>query len=291
MIEGSVHLDAGRRLRFREHEPADGLPVFVLHGTPGSRLVFESWIADAASKGIRLISYDRPGYGGSTPLRGRTVGDVARDVAAIANHLRLDRFGVWGMSGGGAPALACAALLPDRVVGASSLAGLAPYPAEGIDWIGDVGELNAEDFRLMVRDQPAWEEKSKKDREEMLTLTPTTLLQMFSSLLSEVDRAASTEEWASFLIRQMNEGLAHGDEGVRDDNLSLIKPWGFRPEDIRVPVQIWHGGQDRFVPFTHGMWLAKRISGVDAHLDRHQGHTSIVLKGVPEAQSWLKARF
>ncbi len=291
MIEGSVQLSAGRRLQFRYNGPADGHPVFVLHGTPGSRLVFEPWVADATSKGIRLISYDRPGYGRSTPTRGRTVGDVANDVAAIANHLRLDRFGVWGMSGGGAPALACAALLPERVVGASSLAGLAPYPAEGIDWIGDAGELNAEDFRLMLRDQSAWEEKSKKDREEMLTLTPTTLLQMFSSLLSEVDRAATSEEWASFLIRQMNEGLAHGDEGVRDDNLSLIKPWGFRPEDIRVPVQIWHGGQDRFVPFTHGMWLAKRIAGVDAHLEPDQGHTSMVLKGVPEAHSWLRRHF
>lgn len=291
MNDQRVTLDGGRVIQFRDHGPSNGLPVFTLHGTPGSRLVFPPWVADAASKDIRLISYDRPGYGQSSSLRGRSVGDTAQDVAAIADHLRLERFAVWGFSGGGAPALACAALLASRVVGAASLAGVAPYPAEGLDWIAGTGELNAEDFRLLLSDQPAWEEKSKKDRLELLTLTPTTLRQMFSSLLSEVDRRASTEEWASFLINQVKEGLARGDEGMRDDSLSQIIPWGFRPEDIRVPVQLWHGRHDRFVPFSHGEWLAKRIRGVDAHLDPDLGHTSIVLTGVPLAQSWLKERF
>lgn len=291
MIDAHVKLEGGRLLGYRVDGPSDGLPLFSLHGTPGSRLVFEPWVADAASKGLRLISYDRPGYGQSTPVRGRTVGDVAKDVAKVADHLGIDRFGVWGYSGGGAPALACAALLPDRVVGAVSLAGVAPYPAEGLDWIGNAGELNAEDFRLMLKDQPAWEEKTKTDRAELLSLTPAKLREMFSSLLSEVDRAASTEEWATFLIRQIKEGLAHGAEGMRDDSLSQIRPWGFRPQDIRVPVQLWHGGQDHFVPFTHGEWFARRIPGVDAHLDRNEGHTSVVLKSVPLAMNWLKERF
>lgn len=291
MLDQSVEVAGGRRLAFRDHGPASGVPMFSLHGTPGSRLVFDPWIDDARRKGIRLLSYDRPGYGGSTAQRGRSVGDVAKDVVALADHLGLDRFAVWGYSGGGAPALACAALLPKRVVGASSLAGLAPYPAEGLDWIGNVGEMNAADFRLMLSDQKAWETKSKADREELMRLTSATLVDAFASLLSPVDQAATSDEWASFLVRQMKEGLAPGDQGILDDNLSLVKPWGFRAEDIRVPVQIWHGGEDRFVPFTHGEWLAARIPDVDAHLDRSAGHTSIVLNAVPHVLSWLKSRF
>lgn len=265
--------------------------MFLLHGTPGSRRAFDPWVLDARARGLRLLTYDRPGYGGSTARPGRSVGDVAEDVAEIADALGLERFAVWGFSGGGAPALACAARLPKRVVGAASIAGVAPYPAEGLDWVGDAGELNAEDFRLMLADRPAWLAKSKKDREEMLTLTPAKLEAMFASLLSDVDRAASTPAWTEFLVAQIREGLAPGDEGIRDDNLSTILPWGFRLEEIPVPTQLWHGAHDRFVPFTHGQWLARRIPNVEAHLEPAEGHTSLTVRKPPEVHAWLNARF
>jgi len=291
VIEHTVQPSSGRKLQVREEGDPHGVPLFALHGTPGSRLLYPPISADALKKRIRLISYDRPGYGGSTARPDRRIADDATDVAAIADALRLDRFGVWGHSGGGAPALACAARLGDRVVGAACLAGVAPYPAEGLDWLAGTGELNEADFRLMLRDRFAWEVKSRKDRDEMLRWTRDDLREGFASLCSEVDRRALTDELADFILRQGQEGLRPGDEGIRDDNLSVIKPWGFELGRIRVPVQIWHGGQDRFVPITHGQWVSARIPNADVHLEQDQGHLTTFVHRVPSAQTWLAARF
>lgn len=291
MTEHTVRLGSGRKLQVREEGDTKGVPIFALHGTPGSRVMYPPHSTDAAKQGIRLISYDRPGYGGSAPNPGRRVGDVAGDVAAVADALGIDRFAVWGHSGGGAPALACAALLEKRVVGAASLAGAAPYPAEGLDWLAGTGELNEDDFRLMLRDRRAWEMKSRSDRNEMLSWTPDQLRAGLASLCSEVDRRALTDEVVDFLIQSGREALRPGDEGMRDDSLSTILPWGFDLAKIRVPVQVWHGGQDRFVPVTHGQWVSARIPNAEAHLEQDQGHITMFLQRVPAAHAWLRAKF
>ena len=181
--------------------------------------------------------------------------------------------------------------MPSRVVAAASLAGVAPYPAEGLDWSAGMGQANLEDFELMLRDQRAWEQKSRKDREEMLAATPEQLRAMLESLLSDVDRGAFTDSLATFLIAQAREGLKHGDEGMRDDNLSGVQPWGFDLGAIRVPVQIWHGDQDRFVPFSHGTWLAAHVPGADAHLEAGQGHLSLITSRVPDVHRWFHQKF
>jgi len=265
----------------------------VLHGTPMSRLLYERWTTDARSIGVRLISYDRPGYGGSTPVPGRRVVDASADVVAIANHLGIDQFAVWGFSGGGAPALACAATRPDRAVAVASLEGLAPYPAEGLDWNAGMGVMSRPDFELLFRDQPAWESKCRKGREATLgsSRSPELFRQALSPLLSEADRAAFSEEVAGFLLRSWQEGLKVGDEGVRDDFLSQVKPWGFDLEGIRIPVQIWHGAQDRFVPFSHGKWLASRVPGAELHLEPDEGHISMISTHIPDVQRWLASKF
>lgn len=291
MVDHTVRAESGRKLQVREEGDPRGKPVFGFHGTPGSRLISPPISLDAKKKGIRLLSYDRPGYGGSTPKPGRHIGDVAADVGAIADDLGLDRFAVWGHSGGGAPALACAALLGKRVVAASCLAGVAPYPAEGLDWLAGSGDFNVEDFQLMVRDQPAWEQKTAKDRDEMLGWNAEQLRTGFASLCSEVDRRALTDEVAEFLLQQMREGLRPGIDGIRDDSLATVLPWGFDLTRIRVPVQVWHGGEDRFVPVSHGKWIAARIPNVEPHIEPTQGHVTIFLTGVPQAQSWLVSKF
>ena len=151
------------------------MPIFALHSTPGSRILYPKHEADAENRHIRLISFNRPGYGGSTPLPGRRVVDDAFDKA-IADYLGPDRFAVWGHSGGGAPALACAAKLPERVVAESSLAGLAPYPAEGLNpspwlwlchssWFAGMAYLNVKDFRQMRCNQYEWEKRKYEERE------------------------------------------------------------------------------------------------------------------------------
>lgn len=290
MREHSVRLETGRKLLVREDGKPDGIPVFSLHGTPGCRLMPNLFTDDAATKGIRLISYDRPGYGGSTPAPGRRVVDVASDVAAIADELGLEKFGVWGVSGGGAPALACAAALPKRVLGAASLAGFAPYGADGLDYFAGMGELNIAEFQLMLKDRPAWEAMSRQARDALIATTPDQLRDRWSSLLSEVDRKSLTEEVVAWLISGIKEGLRTGDAGLRDDSLSLAMPWGFDLREIHVPVQIWHGGQDRFVPFSHGQWLAARIPGADVHLEPDEGHLTIVFRHLPDVEAWLASK-
>ena len=252
--------------------------------------MYQPHIDDAARNGIRLISYDRPGYGGSTSARGRRMVDTAADVAAIADFLRLPRMGVWGTSGGGAPALACAAALPGRVVAAASLAGTAPYPAEGLDYTAGMGELNVSDFQLLLRDRAAWERKCVTDRKEMLEATPEQLREGLASLLSDVDRSALTPEVEAWLNRTMREGFRSGEEGARDDGIASVSPWGFEVGSIHVPVQIWHGSEDRFVPLAHGQWLAAHVPGAEAHLLAGEGHVSLLTRRVPDAMRWIAAK-
>ncbi len=275
----------------REEADPAGHPVFALHGTPGSRLLYPKHVEDARSKGIRLIGYDRPGYGGSTTQRGRNHANVAADVTAIADFLGIDRFAVWGHSGGGAPALACAALLPDRLVGAVSIAGVAPYQAPGLDFLGGMGELNVEDFQLMLKDPVAWEAKNEQDSAATARATVEELLQVLRTLLSETDRAALSRDLAEFFRAQGKEGLHEHGDGMRDDNLSDVAPWGFDLASIRVPTQIWHGGQDKFVPYSHGQWLAAHVPGTEAHLDPAEGHVTLYERRLPEIHDWLSGKF
>src|SRR5260221_10564616 len=135
----------GRMLAVDEGGDASGVPVLVHYGTPGSRLLYEPHVRDAEERGIRLFSYDRPGYGGSSRDAGRTIASCAADVTAICDALGIDRFCVWGISGGGPHALATAALIPDRVAAAAALAPVAPFDAEGLDFYDGMGEQNIEE--------------------------------------------------------------------------------------------------------------------------------------------------
>ena len=291
MEEHHVAMAGGRELAVVEDGDPNGRPVFSLHGSPGGRLLYGRHVADAARRQIRLIGYDRPGYGGSTARRGRTVGDTADDVAAIADALGIDRFGVWGHSGGGAPALACAARLPDRLVAAACLAGVAPYHAPGLDFTAGMGELNQQEFQAMVADPAAWEAKLDGDVQQLLRASPEEILEMWKSLLSEVDLGVVTPDLTQFLKRQGGEGLSAGSAGLRDDSLSDILPWGFDLATIRVPVQVWHGGQDRFVPFSHGQWIAAHLPRAEAHLDANEGHLTLYQNRIPDVHAWILSKF
>ena len=268
-----------------------GVPVFHLHGTPGCRSQYPPFSSRAAAEGIRCISFDRPGYGGSTPAPGRRVVDVARDVALIADDLGLDRFGVLGFSGGGAPALACAAVLPERVVASVSMAGMAPYPSDGLDWFAGMAPSQAADYHLLLRDPAAWEQELRASRERSLSWTMEQFRTAYAAPLSEEDRSALTEEWIAYRFACVPETWASGHEGARDDALAQVKPWGCDLGRIEVPVQIWHGGRDRLVPFGHGQWIAAHSPGAEAHLEPEEGHLSIILRRALRAQRWLAERF
>ncbi|HEV2449645.1 MAG TPA: alpha/beta fold hydrolase [Thermoplasmata archaeon] len=290
LTESKVKLADGRQVMVLEAGEPSGLPVFVLHGSPGARLLYEPHIRDAARKGIRLIGHDRAGYGGSTPQRGRRVLDEADDVGAIANHLGLERFGVWGYSGGGALALACAARHPRRVIGASSIAGVAPYPGEGFDWTAGMGASNVEDFRLLLADPVRWEAQNEQEAQALATVNEEGLRRRFATLLSATDRMRFQGELLAYFTRLFVEGVRAGGAGLRDDSLSQCRPWGFDLGSIRVPTQVWHGGQDHFVPFSHGEYLVRNIPGVEPHLDPAEGHLTLFDHAVPQVHDWLGSR-
>ena len=286
--ERDVPASKERILRVREDGDLTGTPVFLLHGQPGSRVVYARHVEDARRKGIRLISYDRPGYGGSTRVPQRTVGDVADDVRTVADALGIDRFGLWGISAGGAPALACAARLPGRAAAVASLAAVAPYPSEGLDWTAGMGEYNVEDFHLMMRDRAAWEAKSEQEAAEMVHASADAVLEAFSSLLSPVDREVCTPDFTGFLIENVREGLRTGAAGSIDDALSGIRPWGFGLDSISGPLLYWHGEQDRFVPISHGRWIAARLPRhAEVRLTEGDGHLTLYARRIPEVHDWL----
>jgi pimeloyl-ACP methyl ester carboxylesterase len=286
----SVTTPDGRTLTVREGGDPGGDPVLAISGTPGSSTIYEPHARDAAERGIRLISYDRPGYGGSTRQQGRRIADCAVDIVAVCDALGVERFCVWGISGGGPHALAAAALLPDRVIAAAALASVAPYDAEGLDFLEGMGEQNVEEIEKIFEGEDVHRASMEQQRSDLLSATPEQLVELWQTLLGPSDREVATGELAAFLLDHIRAGIGPGGDGWIDDDLALIAPWGFDLASIRVPVQLWQGEQDKFVPYGHGVWLAERIPGVDARLTAEDGHLTLGERRVPEVHGWLLER-
>jgi pimeloyl-ACP methyl ester carboxylesterase len=289
-MERTVRTSDGRILAVEDAGDPDGPVVLVHGGTPNSRHLYGPSVADAAQRGLRLISYDRPGYGGSTPHPGHSIADCAGDVRAICAALEIDRLATWGISGGGPYLLACAALLPDLVAAAASLASDAPYAAEGLDWFAGMEEDDIAANQLLVTDPEAARARIDKDREEILATSASELAQALGSFLSPADAAVLDEQMAGYLTYCDHEGLAPGSQGWWDDACAHVRPWGFQLPDISVPVLLLHGRQDKFVPFGHGQWLATHIPGVEARLLDGDGHLTLLAHRVGQVHAWLSER-
>jgi pimeloyl-ACP methyl ester carboxylesterase len=289
-MERTVQTADGRTLAVQENGDLDGIPVMVHMGTPNSRHLYGPNSADAAGRGLRLISYDRPGYGGSTPSPGRTHADCAADARAICAALGIDRLAMWGISGGGPHALACAALLPDLVVAAASLASPAPFGADGLDWFAGMGQDNVDDFTLLRTDEVAARAKLEKEWGVFSVVSAGELAAGLASLLTPTDAAALTGGLAEYLAFGMHEGLAPGAEGWWEDGIAEAGPWGFDPAQISVPILVVHGKQDRFVPFSHGEWLAAHVPGAEPWLLDDDGHLTLLTRRIGEVHAWLADR-
>jgi pimeloyl-ACP methyl ester carboxylesterase len=273
----TLRLADGRTLEYLLAGPADG-KLLVLHGgTPTAATLYDPMVQAAARHGLRVLTHSRPGYAGSSPLPGRTVAAVAADVTALLDHLGVDRFLTAGWSGGGPHALACAALLPERCLGAATVAGVAPFSARGLDWLEGMGEENVEEFGAAVAGSPPLTQYLQAQVPGLATVRGDEVAAALGDLVSEVDREALTAEFADYTAAMFRAAVSTGIAGWHDDDLAFVRDWGFDLTAITPPVSIWQGAEDRMVPYAHGKWLAANVPGARVHLEPAEGHLSLVL--------------
>jgi pimeloyl-ACP methyl ester carboxylesterase len=248
--------------------------VIFHHGSPGCRILSHEVQAAAAQRGLRLVSYDRPGYAGSTPHPGRRVADAAADTAAIADRLGVERFSVWGVSGGGPHALACCALLGDRVTAAAIICGLAPFDGDGLDFYDGMGESNRIEWDMARNNRDELEPFVREACAEVLS-SPRGVLEAWGTLLSDGDRAVLFSDRGSAMLEDMRVALEPGIDGWLEDDIAFVEPWGFHPGDVGIPVAVFHGQKDTMVPPGHGAWLARAIPGATFKSSPEDGHLTL----------------
>ena len=265
----------GRSLTIAEWGDPGGFPVFSLHGTPGSRFVGQANASAYADVGAHVITYDRPGYGGSDRFRGRRVVGSVADVSAIADSLGIERFAVSGGSWGGPHSLAVAARLPERVTRAACRAGVAPFDMPGFDWFADMDAVNIEELGWALEGEDVLAREIERTAAGMLERVADDPSKMISDnvQLSEADRVVMASPERHEAIRKgINEAFRHGVWGYVDDIFCLIQPWSFDVTEIRVPTRILYGLTDVLVPRQHGEWLAHNVPNAEAVIDEKGGH-------------------
>jgi pimeloyl-ACP methyl ester carboxylesterase len=239
------------------------------NGSPHTGRLLTPVVAAARARNIRVVTYARPGYGGSTPLPDRDVASAAADVAAIADALGLGRFTVAGYSGGGPHALACAAVLQDRVLATVTLASPVPYTDE-LDWFGGMAA-------------PGALRSARQGREARARFAETD--EFDPNIFTQADWDALRTEWSAVGDDAGAAGAA-GTEGLIDDDVAFASPWGCDPSLISGPVLVVQGGEDRVIPRSHGESLLRRTPTAELWLRPRDGHVSI-LRAVPVALDWL----
>jgi pimeloyl-ACP methyl ester carboxylesterase len=265
----------GRRLDVCVDGPAVGVPLLFQNGTPSSGQLFAPFVTAAAERGLRMVSFSRAGYGSSDRNPGRSVADVIPDTVAALDRLSAPRFYALGWSGGGPHALACSALLPDRLIAAATVGSLAPVGSEGLDWLAGMGDQNVLAFRAAQADSTELQRVLVDVAPSFATITGDEVAETLATLASHVDRAAISGEAADWLAAVFQESVRNGIWGWYDEELALVHPWGFEPGDIDAPVAIWQGTEDHFTPYRHGEWLAQHIPAARAHLLAGEGHLSL----------------
>lgn len=285
----TLSLPDGRTLAYAEWGDPSGAPIIALHGTPGSRLNRPPDNDKLAATSARVITYDRPGYGDSDRHRGRIVVDCVADVAALADELGLGQFAVTGGSGGGPHCLAVAAGLPNRVVRAACVVGVAPYDVLGEAWLTGMDPQNVREFGWALEGERRLEVELAREAGEMLarlTKDPATLLVNFD--IPEEDKALlARPDIAKVMTEAITECFRNGIWGWGDDDVAFTKPWGFDPATITVPTAVWWGTKDVLVPPRHGEWIAKIVPKSIVRIDDAGGHMGDPDDTIKNLYPWL----
>ena len=292
-LSRTVSLPDGRFIAYLDGGDPFGFPIFGLHGTPGCRL--SRWPDDNvySNVGIRYITTDRAGYGQSSRHRGRSVADDAADLLAVADALGITQFSVVGGSGGGPHALACAALLKDRVLKVACQSSIAPLGEEGMhsdEWVAGMTETIAAELTWAEAGEDVLTQQMQVQQEAMEAALLSDPSMMFGEGMSEKDVAFMLRPQVVETFRRIvTEQARHGVWGSVDDTLAFARPWGFELTDIQIPVLITHGAFDTSAPLAHGLWLAEHISSAEVNVSETGGH----MPEEPEIEiaatmSWLR---
>lgn len=277
LTETDLDLGAGRVLHVYDTGALGSSELVVLwhHGTPNIGSPPQPLFGASERLGIRWIGYDRPGYGGSTPEPGRDVASAGRYAALVADALGIERFATFGHSGGGPHALACGALLPDRVlavVSGAGLAPLAPFTDDGLDWYAGMAASGAASLRAAVRGRGAKEEYEAAAGDGDIGF-----------IQADLDALAGPWGWFGSVV---GPAIEAGPGGLIDDDLAYVAPWGFDPALVTGPLLLLHGGLDAVVPASHSQWLLGRCPEAELRLFPEDGHIS-VLNHAEDALDWL----
>ena len=271
MREGTFTTPDGRTIAYVERGAQEGVPLILCHGTPGSRLTRHRDPEIYERHNVRAVAYDRPGYGRSDPKVGRSVADAPADVAALADHLGLDRFAVVGGSGGAPHALACGALLADRVLRVGALVTPAPPDAE-IDFFEGLAELNVKEFSAALEGREAIE-AFLEPYVEGIRADVDAVIEAVLSELPEIDRERASNPEARAIMREgWLEAVRQGSRGWADDDLAFAKPWGFELEDVTADTRLWQGELDVLTPRPHGEYVASRLPNARFEVLEGGGH-------------------
>lgn len=290
MSELDVTLRDGRTLHVYDEGDPTGNVVVQHHGTPGSGLGYPPDNELGRERGLRIIRYDRAGYGGSTPKPGRSVVDVVADIEDVLDAFDVERYVSLGGSGGCPHSFACGAR-SERCLAAGAIAAPTPYPAEGLDWLAGMGGENVVEFNAALEGPEKLEVYLEGEAAALRAAKPEEVKEVWATVLPPVDAAVLTGDRAEHWKRSNDRALAQGIAGWRDDDIAFTKPWGFELSEIRVPTLLWQGVQDLMVPVAHARWLTERIPGVEAHVSEEDGHLSIAVGRLGEIYDWLAARF
>jgi pimeloyl-ACP methyl ester carboxylesterase len=284
----TVRVDSAHELSVEVTGADDGFPIVLMHGTPGSRTGPKPRSIQLYRMGVRLICYDRPGYGRSTARKGRTVADAATDVRAIVDDLGVKEFAIVGRSGGGPHALACAAsdLLAGRVLRAAILVSLAPADAQDLDWYGDMNSANVKDFQNAAVD-PETLARVLGQRVRNARRDPGSIVESLQSDLTPYDRKIIEDvAMRKLLEASYTEALRHSARGWIDDVLALRSAWEFKLAAVTAPVRVWHGAQDTFSPAAHARWLVSQMPNAKAQVEQNASHFS-AMPTLPNMLAWL----
>jgi pimeloyl-ACP methyl ester carboxylesterase len=273
-----LQLEDGRFLEFCQSEGQGSAELLVFHvGTPCAGALYPNVTSVATARRVRTVSYSRAGYGGSTRSRGRSVAEEASNTAALADHLGVSSFLVAGLSGGGPAALACAALLPERVSSCAVLASASPPGEVGEVWFEWYPEDDREELRTLATSSPDALARAYEDAAvTFASITPQAIANWPGSPDAERKMFDQSPGFAEALADSMRRGVEWGVDGWMDDAVALARPWGFSVGDVQVPVTIRHGARDPLVRVDHAKWLTEHVPGARAEIMPDQGHASVI---------------